>query len=124
MSESVEGIDGRSPDDCSTSGSFSDHGIDDGSELVSDTHFRLLDAGVEEFEPSDAFFDALESAFVWAYLGSVDEAGVPPHVEYATSDARAAVEAEFADQADADVRTDVVQSFYRNVAGFHCAHRN
>lgn len=124
MSEPLEGIDGRSPDDCSTTASFSDHDIEDGSDLITDTYYRLQDAGVETFEPSDAYFDALESAFVWAYLGVGEEPGVPHHVEYAIADARAVVEAEFADRPDADLRRDVVPRFYQVVAGFHCAHRS
>lgn len=124
MSESENGIDGRSNGDCSTTGSFNDHGIEDGSDLVSATHYRLRDAGIDSFEATASFFDALESAFRWAYLGAVDEPGVPPHVDYAIADARAFVEAEFDDREDADLRQDVVQTFYREVAGFHCAHRD
>jgi len=124
MREPDDGIDGHAPEDCSTTGSFEAHGIADGSDLVSSTYYRLLEAGVETFEPTAAFFDRLESAFLWAYLGSVDEAGVPPHVEYAVADARAVVEGEFDGRGDPDLRTDVVPTFYREVAGFHCAHRD
>jgi hypothetical protein len=110
--------------DCTTTASFDDHGIEDGLVLVTETHRRLREASVGGFEPTDAFFDRLESAFTWAYLGAVDEAGVPAGVSLAVADARRAIEDEFGDREDADVRTDVVPAFYRAVAGYHCAYRD
>jgi hypothetical protein len=115
---------GGSREDCTTTGSFDDHGIDDGHELVTETHRRLREARVAGFRPTDAFFDRLESAFTWAYLGTVDDAGVPDGVALAIEDARHAIEAEFGDREDADLRTDVVPAFYRSVAGYHCAYRD
>lgn len=122
MSESNEAPN-AGPTECTTTGSFSDHGIADGVELVTRTHYRLLAADRRLFEPTDRFFDQLESAFIWAYLGSVDEAGIPQHVERAIADARAHTEAEFDDSPDADLRTEVIPAFYRRVAGFHCVYR-
>jgi hypothetical protein len=110
--------------DCSTTRSFSDHGVDDGTDLVTDTYYRLREADVDEFEPTTDFFDRLESAFTWAYIGAVDEHGVPDHVEAAIEDARPLTRTEFADRPDASLRTAVVPSFYRRVAGFHCLYRN
>lgn len=115
---------GEPREDCTTTGSFDDHGIDDGHELVTATHRRLREARVAGFRPTDAFFDRLESAFTWAYLGTVDDAGVPDDVALAIADARHAIEDEFGDRADADLRTDVVPAFYRSVAGYHCAYRD
>jgi len=111
-------------DDCTTTESFADHDIDDGSTLVQRTYYRLTEAGVEEFEPTPSFFDALESAFMWAYLGSVDGNDIPDHVEAAIDDARVFTAEDFEDQPDADLRTDVVSTFYRYAAGFHCAYRD
>jgi hypothetical protein len=111
-------------EDCTTTESFDDHGIDDGHELVTETHRRLRAARVAGFQPTEAFFDRLESAFTWAYLGTVDDAGVPDGVALAIEDARHAIEAEFGDREDADLRTDVVPAFYRSVAGYHCAYRD
>lgn len=111
-------------DDCTTTNSFSDHSIVDGADLVTETYYRLQEPDRREFTPSDAFFDRLESAFIWAYLGSVDEPGVPSHVELAIDDARALTREEFDDQPAADLRTDVVPAFYRRVAGFHCRYRD
>lgn len=115
---------GKDPaDDCSTTDSFSDHGIGDGVNLITRTYFRLQRGENRGFEPTDRFFDQLESAFIWAYLGSVDEPGVPAHVERAIEDARARTETEFADRPDADLRTDVIPWFYRHVASLHCLYR-
>jgi len=111
-----------STEECTTTESFVDHDIEDGSALVQRTYYRLAAAGVE-FVPEESFFDALESAFIWAYLETVEDNGVPDHVEAAIDDAKAVTAAEFADRPDADLRTDVVQTFYGNVAGFHCAYR-
>jgi hypothetical protein len=114
----------RRSEDCSTTTSFADHGIADGADLVSRTGHRLSAVEDLTFAPTDRFFDRLEEAFVWACLGSVDEPGVPPHVEAAIDDARVATAAEFADREGADVRTEVVPSFFRHLAGFHCAYRS
>lgn len=110
-------------DDCTTTGSFSDHGIGDGVDLVTRTYYRLQAAERHEFDPTERFFDQLESAFIWAYLGSVDEPGVPTHVELAIEDARAHTQTEFDDRSDADLRTEVLPAFYRRVAEFHCIYR-
>jgi len=109
--------------DCTTTGSFGDHGIEDGSELVHQTYYRLLDAGRTSFEPTESFYDALESAFLWSYLETAAATGVPAHVEAAVDDARALTDEEFADRPDADLRTEVLPTFYQHVAGFHCAYR-
>jgi len=109
--------------DCTTTGSFTDHDIEDGSTLIQQAYYRLADGDRTEFEPTTAFFDSLESAFIWAYLGAVRERGVPEHVEAAINDARAHTAEEFENRPDADLRTDVVPAFYRQLAAFHCAYR-
>jgi len=109
--------------ECTTTGSFADHDIEDGSTLIARTYYRLAAGDWREFEPTPAFYDALESAFIWAYLGSTDERGVPDHVSAAVTDARAFTAEAFAERPDADLRTVVLPSFYQRVAGFHCAYR-
>jgi len=109
-------------EECTTTASFADHDIEDGSALIQRIYYRLSAADTE-FVPSEAFFDALESAFIWAYLETVEENGIPDHVEAAIDDTRAVTAEEFADRPDAGLRTEVVQTFYRNAAGFHCAYR-
>lgn len=124
MSEHNNAHDDTQPDDCTTTSSFDDHGIGDAVDLVTRTYYRLKAADRHQFSPDGAFFDQLESAFIWAYLGSVDEPGVPPHVELAIEDARALTREEYQDRPDADVRTEVIPAFYRRIAGFHCIYRD
>jgi len=108
--------------DCSSSDSFDDHGIDRGEQLVSRTYNRLA-VGQVAFEPTEAFFDRLEEAFIWAYLGTVEEGGIEEHVDVAIADAKAVTFEEFRDQSEADLRESVIPTFYQHVAGFHCAYR-
>jgi len=115
-------LDDASGDRCTTTTSFSDHAIDDGSVLIQRTYYRLA-AAETTFEPADEFFHRLESAFVWAYLGSNDERGVPGHVAAALDDALAVTREQFAERPEADLRTAVLPAFYRELAGFHCAYR-
>ncbi|MFT4884075.1 MAG: hypothetical protein ACI8U4_001588 [Natronomonas sp.] len=107
---------------CTTTTSFEDHGLADGSTLIRETHYRLVESGTT-YEPTEAFFDRLESAFIWAYLGTTDEAGVPPHVGAAIADARSRTHEAFRETDDANLRTDVIPAFYQRVAGFHCIYR-
>lgn len=109
-------------EECTTTESFADHDIEDGSTLIQRSYYRLSDTSRGEFEPTASFFDALESAFIWAYLGTVRENGVPEHVEAAIDDARALTAEEFTDR-EADLRTEVLPAFYRHLAEFHCAYR-
>lgn len=109
--------------DCSTTDSFADHGVESGDVLIRSAYRRLAAADAATFEPTESFFETLTSAFIWAYLGEVDEPGVPPHVGAAIDDARVLTLAEFRDDSQADLRTEVLTAFYRRVAGFHCAYR-
>jgi len=110
--------------DCTTTMSFSDHGVDDGADLVSATYYRLLDAGYRGVDPGGELFEAVETAFVRTYLSHVDDAGgLPAHVAAAVDDARERTAEEFEGRPDADLRTDVLPAFYRRVAGFHCSYR-
>lgn len=107
---------------CTTTSSFADHEISDGSTLIRRTYHRLRSAHTE-YQPTEPFFDALESAFIWAYLGATEERGVPEHVAAAIDDARAHTKAELEEQSDADLRTTVIPTFYKHVADFHCVYR-
>jgi len=117
-----DGTDGPA-DDCTTTASFDDHGIDDGSELIRRTHYRLVADGWDAFEPTERFLDRLADAFKRAYLTAADAYEPPPHVAAAVDDARVWVGVEFADEPDADLRREVIPAFYRHAAGFHCAYR-
>ena len=115
---------GDGTDDCTTTGSFDDHGIDDGSELIRRTYYRLVADGWDTFEPTARFLDRLADAFTRAYLTATDAYELPPHVAAAVDDARVWVGVEFADDPDADLRGEVIPAFYRHAAGFHCAYRD
>lgn len=107
--------------DCTTTASFADHGVEDGQRFIRRTYARLGEDPT--FEPTEAFFDRLATAFRWAALATFDTADVPDHVEAAIDDARVFTAREFADDPDADLRTEVVPAFYQRAAGFHCAYR-
>jgi predicted TPR repeat methyltransferase len=111
-------------EDCSTTTSFADHSIEDGDRLIRGTYDRLAEADEASFEPTESFIETLESAFVWAYLGAVDEPGVPARVEAAIDDAKVFTLEEFRDDPDADLRSEVLPKFYQHAAGFHCAYRD
>ena len=110
-------------DDCTTTGSFDDHGVDDGGALIQRTYYRLVADEDGEFEPTDEYLDRLVDAFTRAYLTETGSYELPPHVAAAIDDARVWVGIEFADQSGADLRTDVIPAFYRHAAGFHCGYR-
>lgn len=84
---------------CTTTTSFEDHGLADGSTLIRETHYRLVESG------------------------TTDEAGVPPHVGAAIADARSRTHEAFRETDDANLRTEVIPAFYQRVAGFHCIYR-
>lgn len=123
MTEDAERTD-AADDECTTTRSFDDHGIDDGSDLIRRTYYRLVADGDGTFEPTDRYVDRLADAFRRAYLTETGTYAVPPHVAAAIDDARARVGAEFADESDADLRTRVIPAFYRHAAGLHCAYRS
>ena len=115
---------GGAVDDCTTTGSFDDHGIDDGSALIRRTHCRLVAAAADTFGPSDRYLDRLADAFTRAYLTATDAYAPPPHVAAAVDDVRVWAGAEFADDPDADLLGTVIPAFCRHAAGFHCASRD
>ena len=123
MSEDTPSPPEQRSDECSTTDSFRDHGIGDGVDLITQTYYHLREADQAGFTHSERFFVRLDSAFLGAYLGTVDESGVPLHVELAIEDALALTEETFADRPDADLRTVVIPVFYSRVAGFHCIYR-
>ena len=95
-------------DHYTTTEQFADHGIHDGSALISGTYHRLADAD-RGFDRIESFYDGLESAFVWTYLSTVEGTEVLTHIGTAIDDARVFTEDEFADDPDANLRTDVTR---------------
>ena len=75
------------------------------------------------FEPTPVFFDALEEAFLGAYVDLSDDGYLPDRVAAAANDARALTAEEFRHQDTADHRTEVIPTFYQHAAGFHCQYR-
>lgn len=117
--ERDEDIDGN----CTTTASFDDHGVDDGSDLIRQTYDRLAADDDGTFEPTDRFFDRLADAFMRSYLTATGEFSLPDDVAPAIDDARTWTAIDFADEQDADLRTQVVPTFYQYAAGFHCTYR-
>lgn len=111
------------PADCTTTASFTDHGLNRGSVLIQRTYYKLVGAGITEFEDSDLFFDQLEAAFTWAYIVSTDEPGVPSHVAAAIDDAIVWTRDRFDGADDVDLRTELLPRFYSELAAFHCRYR-
>jgi hypothetical protein len=105
-------------DTCTTTRTFSAYGIPDGSALIRRTHRRLGDGpGTVDA----AAVQRVGAAFRDAFLELAAVETVPEAVSAAVDDA-AYFTTEAFDGDDADVRTDLVPSFYRSVAGFHCAY--
>ena len=67
MTEDAERTD-AADDECTTTRSFDDHGIDDGSDLIRRPSYRLVADGDGTFEPTDRSVDRLADAFRRAYL--------------------------------------------------------
>ncbi|WP_205742923.1 hypothetical protein [Halalkalirubrum salinum] len=79
--------------------------------------------GYESFEPAPAGFDRIEDAFTRAYLTTTDEYDLPERVAAAIDDAAAWIKEAFGDRPDADLRTEVLPSFYQQASPFHCRYR-
>lgn len=54
-----DGTDGTRTEDCTTTTSFADHGLEDGGTLVGDAHYRLADGSVADFEAGEKSLDRL-----------------------------------------------------------------
>lgn len=107
---------------CTTTASFDDHEIEDGMALITGTYARLQGFDIA-YEPAEWFYEALEIAFTAAYLEMTDESTLPSHVAAAIEDARYFIATEFDEQPEASLRNEVIPTFYRQVAGFHCIYR-
>lgn len=99
---------------------FARYGIPDGSVLVQRTE-RLL-TGNGGGTVTDSTLSLLEAAFRTSFLELAAVESVPPDVAAAVEDAAYFTREEYAGT-HADLRTEVVASFYRSVAEFHHAYR-
>lgn len=106
--------------DCTTTGSFAAYGVPDGGVLVNRMH-RSLVATDEEGPYTTGTFDRLERAFRAAFADVTGLGDLPEPVALALEDALYRTREHYLG-ATADLRTDVVTDFYRDLAGYHCAY--
>lgn len=104
--------------DCSTTGSFANHDIDDGHVLITGTYYRLQEEGLTGFEPTTAFLERLEVAFIRTYLEHAPEGRIDNHMLTALEDARHDIAEEFTE--NAGLRTEVIPAYYQAASTFHC----
>ena len=107
-------------DACTTTRTFAVYGVDDGSVLVRTTHRLVHDE--DDGTVTDATLDLVAAAFRAAFLEHADVGSLPADVAAAVEDARYFTRERYAG-AEADLRTELLPAFYREVAGFHCAYR-
>lgn len=111
-------------DECTTTLSFSDHGIEDGHELLTETYYRYRDQTDEPFTAAEDDLRRLEVAFIRTYLDELGAGTVDDHVQAALADALTDLRETFADVDEPNLRTDVIPTFYRRLASYHCEYRH
>lgn len=105
---------------CDTANAFTLYGIPDGVDLLHRMRYQLLAGGDGEFEPTDAFVDRIERAFRTAYRRAADAPEVADPLDAAVEDAAALTAEAYVDDPDADLRRDVLPSFYATLVGLFC----
>jgi len=113
------------PTTCTTSDTaFLDYGIESGHTLVPATYYHLAERGDRTVEPTLEYFHRVADAFRTVYVRRADVPVVPDPVEAAIEDALTATLHEFGgDDADPNLRTDLLPAFYARVAGYACVYR-
>ncbi len=111
-------------DECTTTLSFADHGIDDGHALLTGTYARYRNQADEPFTATDEDLDRLEVAFIRTYLDELGAGTVDDHVRAALDDTLAEMREQYAEADDPDLRTDVIPTFYQQLAAYHCDYRH
>ncbi|MFB6301352.1 MAG: hypothetical protein ABEH78_00605 [Haloferacaceae archaeon] len=106
--------------DCATTAAFDAYGVSDGSVFVRRIH-RALAATDAEGPYTTGTFDRLERAFRAAFADETGLNDLPEPVALALADALYWTRERYLG-ATADLRTDVVTDFYRELAGYHCAY--
>lgn len=108
---------------CSThTTAFDHHGIVDGTELIARTHYALSETGDLTPEPTSAFVDRVATAFRAAYVKEAAVPLVPDPVNEAIDHASDTLVHDLLDEPDADLRTELLPTFFQRVAGAYCAH--
>lgn len=101
---------------------FIDHGIEDGSELVSRTYYALVASSHDTPEMSSEFADHVARAFRRSFIRRAAIPLVPEPVDAAIEQSSDIVVHRLLDDQDADLRTDILPAFYQAVANTYCAH--
>jgi hypothetical protein len=107
-------------DTCTTTRAFDVYGVPDGSVLVRTTHRLVHEA--DRGTVTDETLEFVAAAFRAAFLEHAAVDSLPPDVDAAVEDARHFTGERFV-ASEADLRTELLPAFYREVAGFHCAYR-
>lgn len=108
---------------CTTrTAAFTDHGIRDGADLVFRTYYALVTSGHATPEVSDEFVEHVAAAFRRAFIREAAVPLVPEPVEAAIEAATDPVVHRLLDDRDADLRTEILPTYYRAVANAYCAH--
>lgn len=107
---------------CDTTSAFDAYGIPDGVDLVHRTRYRLLATDDASFQPTTAFLDRVDHAFRAAYIGTADVPLVPEPLDTALEDAAALTAEEYADDPEADLREEVLPTYYATLVGLFCTY--
>lgn len=108
---------------CSThTAAFTDHGITDGTDLVSRTYYTLSTNGHRTPEATSEFADQVAMAFRQAFIRSAAVPLVPEPIDVAIDEATNVIIHHVLDDSDADLRTEILPAFYQTVASTYCSH--
>ncbi|MFB6299014.1 MAG: hypothetical protein ABEH65_02000 [Halobacteriales archaeon] len=108
---------------CSTNArAFVDHDIEDGADLIARTYYDLAATGDRTVKPTPVYADRIGNAFRKAFIQSTDVPLVPDPVDAAVDEASDLLVHRILDDPDADLRTEILPSFYRLVARTYCAY--
>jgi hypothetical protein len=109
------------PDACTTSDTaFLDYGLPNGGVLVPATYHVLAGRDEGTFEPTPEYVHRIADAFRTAFVRQAALPVVPEPVDAAIEDAVTATIHEFT--READLRTEVLPTFYRRVAAYTCTY--
>lgn len=108
---------------CTTrTAAFTDHGIRDGTDLVSRTYYALVISGHATPEVTSEFAEHVAAGFRRAFIRKAAMPLVPETVEAAIEASTDVVVHRLLDEPDVDLRTDLLPAYYRAVANAYCAH--
>lgn len=100
---------------------FAAYGVADGSAIVHRTYYRLRSPDDDAVHPSSEFMASLAQAFRRAFLVETELHTVPEAVDAAVDQAVTVTLHDLLDRGSADLRTQVLPTFYRTVSRTYCA---